>query len=190
MKQKGQCGINVNRIQREKENRPKWIIQLSCMFSLLFPSCPWDSCRDSLTLEKYSSCSCKNIVVNFNFIFIWVDLLSLASLLCCGSRDIWTEQSCVGASVGSCLLHVLIHSFSESEPASSVGMQPVLHILLGLCWLPVTTDGDKWIQKHLLGLTEGLNSLWTFLMPKLIMLKLTTPFYPLKNRPRLRKNLP
>lgn len=59
-----------------------------------------------------------------------------------------------------------------------------------LCWLPVTKGGDKWIQQHLLGLTEGLNSFWTLLLPKLIILKLIMLCYPLKNRPRWGKYPP
>lgn len=135
-------------------------------------------------------------MLDFSFIFSQVDLLYLVSLFCCVSRDIWTEQFCWSSSgllhiksKFSCLLHVLIHSVSQSLPVLWASSQFCIYYRV-LCWLPVTRGGDKWIQQHLLGLTEGLNSFWTLLLPKLIILKLIMLCYPLKNRSRWGKYPP
>lgn len=78
---------------------------------------------------------------------------------------------------------------SQSLPALWASSQFCIYYTV-LCWPPVTKGGDKWIQQHLLGLTEGLNSFWALLLPKLIILKLIMLCYPLKNRPRWGKYPP
>lgn len=184
-------GANMKQILCKEEDRLQWVIQTSQISCPLPPCSPWDNSIILLRLEKCSPC--KHTVLDFSFIFSQVDLLSFIILFCYVSRDTEAELSFAGVPVDSCIhnwsslayiMFSFIQSVSQRLPALRACSQ-FLHLLLGFfCWLPVTKDSDKWIQHHLLGLTEGLDSFWNLLLPKLIALKLIMLRYPLKNRPR------